>query len=119
MGGPKPGQPRSGYQKLAWEKDGRYYTRSRKVAGRVVREYVGGGAIGEFAARLDAERRAARQAEALAWKEEKVRLAETEAQVIAVCDRAELLATAALYAAGFHQHKRQWRKRRGRPAKER
>src|SRR4051812_32007159 len=102
---------------MGWENDGRYYTRSRRFAGRVVREYVGGGPVGEFAARLDAERRAIRQAEARVWKEEKARLAEAEAQVAAVCARADLLASAALYAAGYHQHKRQWRRRRGRRTK--
>lgn len=51
---------------MAWEtrphSSGRYYTRSRKVAGRVLRVYVGGGAKGEVAAAEDAHRRAEAQA---------------------------------------------------------
>jgi hypothetical protein len=39
---------------MAWDKDGRYYTRSRLVNGQVVREYVGGGEAGALIADLDA-----------------------------------------------------------------
>jgi hypothetical protein len=43
-----------------WERRERgelYYTRSRKVAGRVVREYVGTGPLAKLAAETDAEER--------------------------------------------------------------
>ena len=50
---------------MSWEVRGgkKYYTRSRRVDGRVLREYVGGGLAGEYAAELDAEARARRQHE--------------------------------------------------------
>jgi hypothetical protein len=38
---------------MAWDR-GRYYTRSRKVNGRVDREYLGTGEAAERAARQDA-----------------------------------------------------------------
>jgi hypothetical protein len=52
---------------MGWERrtrGGLYYTRSRKVAGRVVREYVGGGLLGRFAALSDVERRRQLKAQA-------------------------------------------------------
>ena len=47
---------------MAWER-GRYYTRSRKVNGKVLREYIGRGIAGQLAARLDALVREERERE--------------------------------------------------------
>ena len=104
---------------MGWEtraRGGRYYTRSRKVGGRVVREYVGMGRVAELAAMLDAaerrERTAARQ-----------RLREAEAaDAPAFAALAELgaafdgLAAAFLIGAGYRRHHRgEWRRRRHGP----
>jgi hypothetical protein len=98
---------------MGWDK-GRYYTRSRKVNGRVVREYVGSGPVAALAAQMDALERERKEAEAAAWRAEKARLDALDADVAALIDLTDLLARAALRAAGFHQHKRgEWRKRRG------
>ena len=97
---------------MGWDK-GRYYTRSRKVNGRVVREYVGSGEVGELAARMDAVQREERAAKALEWRRQKADLAALDAELEALSDQVDLAARAALVAAGFHQHKRgEWRKRR-------
>jgi hypothetical protein len=95
---------------MGWDK-GRYYTRSRKVNGRVVRQYFGRGAAAEAAAQIDAERRALRAESAAAKKEEKAALRARQADIDALCSGADLLARAALLGAGFHQHKRQWRRK--------
>jgi hypothetical protein len=101
-----------------WEKrkrGGLYYTRSRKVDGRVVREYVGGGVRGEIAARMDAQERQRREEEAAAWKEERERLEELAGLVDEFCEAVETVARATLLAAGFRQHNRgEWRRRRDR-----
>jgi hypothetical protein len=95
------------------ERGGLYYTRSRKEGGRVVREYLGGGFLGELAARMDAERRRRREEEEAAHREERERLDALVAPVEELCEAAEVIARAALVASGYHQHNRgEWRKRR-------
>jgi hypothetical protein len=97
---------------MGWDR-GRYYSRSRKVNGRVVRQYVGGGRLGQIAARLDAIGRDVRQAARA--RQEAIR-SEVEALDAALDELnavADLLARAALLAAGYRQHNRgEWRKRR-------
>ena len=99
-----------------WEKrqrGGLYYTRSRRVDGRVVREYVGGGVLGQLAARVDAEERRRREEDAAAWREERERLEELAGLLDEYCEGVETVTRAALIAAGFRRHKRgQWRRRR-------
>ena len=96
------------------ERGGPYYTRSRKEDGRVVREYVGGGALGQIAALEDEHERRRRQEEAAFCKEERNGLEELAAPVDELCGAAEVLARAALLAAGYRRHNRgEWRKRRG------
>ena len=104
---------------MAWEKrrrGGRYYTRSRRVGGRVVREYVGTGGRAEDAARQDADGRARRDAERQARRAEHDRLAALDGPLGELHALADLLAHAALLAAGYRQHQRgAWRKPRVRP----
>jgi hypothetical protein len=97
---------------MGWDR-GRYYTRSRKVNGRVVREYVGTGAVAELAAQRDALEREKRQLEALGLRREKADLATLDDQIKVLIETTDLVARAALLAAGYHQHKRgEWRKKR-------
>jgi len=100
-----------------WERrkrGGLYYTRSRKVDGRLVREYVGGGVLGQIAARMDADERRRREVETARWIEERECLESLDGLTEELYEAAEVLAEAALVAAGYHQPKRgEWRKRRG------
>ena len=96
---------------MGWEK-GRYYTRSRKVNGRVVREYVGGGAVGALAAEMDAIARERREFERESWRMEKEEIEAFDESVARVCQMADIIAKAAMVAAGFHRHRGEWRRRR-------
>jgi hypothetical protein len=101
---------------MAWERRLRgtaYYTRSRKVGGLVVRQYIGAGPTGELAAQLDALERERRETERAAWRAEKAELEALDAPLDELNDWADLLARAVLTAAGFRQHHRgEWRRRR-------
>ena len=102
---------------MGWERRGRgglYYTRSRKVDGCVVREYVGGGIRGRLAADEDARERAERAERAAMWRAERDRLDAADRQLTELCRVADVLARAALVRAGYYQHHRgEWRRRRG------
>jgi hypothetical protein len=96
----------------------RYYTRSRRVGGRIVREYLGTGPAAEQAAAEDAERRAER----LAHTVEKRILAERYGEAIALleafCGLTDQLLAAALTEKGYHQHDRgAWRRARKGPSR--
>ena len=101
---------------MAWEKrerGGLYYTRSRKVNGRVVREYVGEGVLGELAAQMDALKCLQREAEVQALREECERMEALESPLVELYEAAEVLTRATLLAAGYRRHKRgEWRKKR-------
>jgi hypothetical protein len=98
---------------MGWER-GRYYTRSRKVNGRVVREYVGAGRVAELAAQLDSLDREQRELGRDARRATEAELAEVDRPLIELNLLAEGLVCAALLAAGFRRHKRgEWRKSRG------
>ena len=91
----------------------RYFIRTRRVNGKVVRKYVDAGPDAPAAAQIEWASR-----QILAWDRcrrrqivDEIRNFETD--LLLLDDLAHLLARAALEAAGFHQHARgQWRKRR-------
>ena len=103
---------------MGWEKrerGTRYYTRSRRIGDRVLKEYVGTGPLAELAALQDKAQRLRREEEERAWKREREDLERLDGTAGELCELAELLTRAALLAAGYRQHYRgEWRKSRGR-----
>jgi hypothetical protein len=101
---------------MGWERrtrGGLYYTRSKKVGGRVVRKYIGAGLLGQFAALSDAERRAQVKAQAESWRAEKAHLESADAALHVLCDTSEAMARGSLILGGYYRHHRgEWRKRR-------
>src|SRR5262245_44855799 len=100
---------------MGWEKGRRgkpFYTRTLRVGGRRVRQYLGSGPQAQAEAEADARRRARHQAEAAARRRERDRLAEVAGLVRQLFDEAGLVASAVLAASGFHKHGGQWRAKR-------
>lgn len=99
---------------MGWDKNGRYYTRSKRVNGRVVREYIGGGRAGELVAQMDAIDRDKRETARMCARFEREEVERLDAALDELNELADRLARAALLAAGYVQHNRgEWRKKRG------
>jgi hypothetical protein len=99
---------------MSWDRRGKrqYYSRSYRVNGRIIREYVGGGVAGERAAAEDAQRRARRRAEVAARRAEQELWHEAEEALRGFDELMDLLARATLLSANYHQHARgEWRRR--------
>jgi hypothetical protein len=103
---------------MSWEQRngrGRYYTRSHREGGRIVREYVGSGEFGELAADVDDLAWQARLLEREALAQERDRIAVIEGPVVRFSRAVDLAVTCELLVAGYHRHDRgPWRRRRGR-----
>ena len=96
---------------MGWDL-GRYYTRSFKVNGRTIRQYVGGGETGRLAAQHDQAQREKRMQRRDAAKRLMSDLKAIDETVMTLCLKADLAARAAMWAAGYYQHHRgEWRRR--------
>lgn len=100
---------------MSWEtraKGNRYYTRSHRVNGRIVREYVGGGAIGELSKQMDVMEREERRQRAEDIREAKAERDRFDDLLTEFETVADNIGRGLLIAAGYHQHNRsEWRKR--------
>ena len=92
----------------------RYYTRSRREDGRVVRQYIGGGLLGQLLAQLDDLKRLQREEEEASWREERERLQRSAGFLQDLEEASQILIRAQLLVAGFHKRKGEWRRLRER-----
>ncbi len=100
---------------MAWERrrNGTYYYRTHKMQGRVVKEYIGTGALAEVAAERDALAREARADAVERQRQERAVLLSEDAPLEVFADALETLTRATLLLAGYHRHHGgEWRKRR-------
>lgn len=89
-----------------------YYYKKRREGDRVVSEYVGGGLVVDLAQRRDEIEREQKQAEREQLKAERMSMADIDNALEGFSQMVDSLVEAELISLGFHQHKRQWRKRR-------
>jgi hypothetical protein len=85
-----------------------YYYDKRREGDRVVSQYVGSGLVADLAqkrAEIDKRQREAARAERMS-------IAEIDRRMGEFSELVDLLVKAELLTLGYHQHKRQWRRRR-------
>lgn len=88
------------------------YYRNVRRGGKPRKEYVAGGMAAELVADVDRIARERRQRHQEAERQSRERLAQADESILTLERRCELLVHAALHAAGYHQHKREWRLKR-------
>jgi hypothetical protein len=100
---------------MGWEaraRGGRYYIRKQRIGNRVISTYIGGGLRADVLAAQAAEaayfRDLLREQRAAERREQQ----ELDQAVADVCSLIGDITAAAMLLNGYHQHKRQWRKRR-------
>jgi hypothetical protein len=89
-----------------------YFYKKRREGNRVISEYVGGGqlvVLAEGQAQIERERKEREREEVHAAR---MSMAEIDQQLDSFSRMVDSLMEAHLVALGFHQHKRQWRKKR-------
>jgi hypothetical protein len=97
-----------------------FFIRSFRRNGRVTSRYLGSGEAALEAARVHTEARSRTEDRRRARSEELALWSQFDVAITVLCDLNRAHARAAMYAAGFYLHRRQWRRRgktMGMPAK--
>jgi len=95
---------------MSWESRNKqkYYYRVKRNGKHLVKTYFGSGATAKRAALEDTERREAREKKRTEYKQ----FLALDAQLRDLTMATTTLVNASLIGSGFHQHKREWRRRR-------
>jgi hypothetical protein len=89
-----------------------YFYKKRRVGKRIVSEYVTGGHEAFLLAELDERDRAKLRDEREAIERERAAAARLDASIDELSEINESLVKALFLLHGFHQHKREWRRKR-------
>ncbi len=99
---------------MGWEqRNGRsYYFRKVREGGRVRSEYMGAGLLAQLSAEEDDDKRRERNAQRATDRATRHAEAQIDRQLAGVESAIAAMTHDTLLAAGYHQHKGQWRKKR-------
>lgn len=99
---------------MGWEKRGdqRYYYAKKRNGKRIVSQYWGSGEVAQAVATLNQLDYQKKQFERDLWQIQKQNEAEIDQALNEIAGLIRILTKALLINAGFHTHKRQWRKKR-------
>jgi hypothetical protein len=102
---------------MAWEQrkntSRRYYYRSRRLPdGRVAKTYHGTGHRGAQAAEADRRKRAEQSLRLQRHRALLDHIQYVAAPLVELCEACDVITKAALLAAGYHNHRGEWRKQR-------
>jgi hypothetical protein len=101
---------------MSWEsraRGTRYYTRSIRINGQIIRQYIGRGELAERMAAADRRERECRTTVRYQQQLARTTIERVAAPIIALHEEVNVLTRAALLAAGYHRHHGEWRRKRG------
>lgn len=99
---------------MAWETRGnnRYYYQKKRVAGKVVSEYVGRGVMAREIALMDLEEKKERYDRNRVMRQQEEEFGLFNQQVVQLSSLVKGAVEIYFIVSGFHKHKGQWRRRR-------
>jgi len=99
---------------MGWEQRGNnsYYYKKEREGSKVKSVYVGRGEIAHMVAEIQSRSPLLEKMARTFRSPDQIKLEESEAALERVTNLIQLITQAALLTAGFHTHKRQWRRKR-------